>query len=182
MATNGRTKSPPRGPAGSQLRASGKDGPQLVASRGHRWTAEAEAIFLDQLGASCNVTRAAAAAGFSTVAIYKRRGNDPVFAQRWQAALEQGRARLEMALVARAADALEGIPADSDTPFPEMSVRDAINILRLHNSSTHGEGNHPGWRARPRSLEEMRESILAKFQAIERARLRGEQPPGNHEA
>ena len=50
------SESPNRaGPAGTALRASGKDGPQLIASSGKRWTDEAEARFLDSLAASCNL-------------------------------------------------------------------------------------------------------------------------------
>ena len=48
---------------GSTIR-SGKDGPQLIQSEGSRWTDEAEARFLDQLAASCNVTLSAKATGF----------------------------------------------------------------------------------------------------------------------
>src|SRR5687767_12423732 len=107
---------------GTSLRASGKDGPQRIASTGRRWTDEAEAQFLDSLAASCNVTLSAQAAGFSKEAIYRRRRTDAGFAARWQAALEQGYARIEIALVRRAADALEGFAPDPDTPFPEMTV------------------------------------------------------------
>ena len=165
-----RSKRAANGPAGTLLRG-GKDGLQRVESRGKRWTDAAEAAFLDALAASCNVTHAARATGFSKEAIYKRRSNDPAFAARWQAALAQGYARIEMLLVRRATEALEGIAPDPGTPIPQMSVRDALAILQLHRASATGEGGrHPGWRARPRSLDEMRDSILAKLEAIERRR------------
>jgi hypothetical protein len=145
---------------------SGKDGPQVVRSEGARWTDESEARFLDHLAASCNVTHSAGLTGFSREAIYKRRRNDPGFAERWQAALEQGYARIEMLLVQRATETLEGHVPDPDTPLAEMNVRDAINVLQLHRAAVKGEGRSPGWRARPRSLDEMRDSILAKLEAI----------------
>ncbi|MDB5679128.1 hypothetical protein [Sphingomonas bacterium] len=148
----------------------GKDGPQVVAVTAHRWTDEAEAAFLDTLAASCNVTLSAATAGFSTEAIYRRRRTDPVFAERWQAALEQGYARIEMAVVARAGDAMEGFAPDPDSPIPAMTVQDAIAILKLHGPAVRGEGRAPGWRARPRSLDEVRDSILTKLEAIDAAR------------
>lgn len=157
-------------PAGTILRGSGKDGPQIVASKGRRWTDKARRAFLDALGASCNVTLSAAAAGFSKEALYRRRRLDPAFAADWQAALEQGYLRLEMVLVRRANELLEGKPGDHlpdpDAPFHDMTVRDAIAILQLHRASAKGEGKSPGWRARPRSLDEMRESILKKLEAI----------------
>lgn len=148
------------------LRSGGKDGPQLIRSGGARWTDEAEARFLDCLAASANVTASAEAAGFSREAIYRRRRHDSAFAERWQAALEQGYARIEMLLVQRASDALEGFAPDPDTPIPEMTVRDAVTIFQLHRASVKGDGRAPGWRARPRSLDEMRASILAKLEAI----------------
>lgn len=159
-----------RKPAGRAIRASGKDGPQVIHSNGHRWTDAAETLFLDRLAATCNVTASARVAGFSKEAIYRRRARDAGFAERWQAALAQGYARIEMALVARAADALEGFAPDPDTPIPAMSVKDAIAILALHRAAVKGEGNAPGWRARPRALAEVRESILAKLEAIAAAR------------
>ena len=166
----------PAAPAGTILRRSGKDGPQIIASKGKRWTDASEAKFLDALGASCNVRRSAAAAGFSTEAIYRRRRTDPAFAARWQAALEQGYARLEMALVQRANETLAGDLPDPEMPFPDMTVRDAINILQLHRPAVKGEGRRPGWRGRPRSLDEVRASILTKLEAIEAARRAGKLP------
>jgi hypothetical protein len=151
--------------SGTAIRG-GKDGAQIIRSSGARWTDESEAEFLDRLAASCNVTLSARMTGFSREAIYRRRRRDPAFAERWQAALEQGYARIEMLLVQRAADALEGNLPDPDAPLADMTARDAIAILQLHRSSVKGEGRAPGWRARPRSLDEMRDSILAKLEAI----------------
>jgi hypothetical protein len=87
-------------------------------------------------------------------------------AERWQAALEQGYARIEMLLVRRASEILEGCAPDPDTPLAAMTVKEAITFLQLHRSSVKREGRAPGWRARPRSLDEMRDSILAKLEAI----------------
>ena len=101
-----------RAPSGAGVLV-GKDGPQVIRGTGKRWSEEAEAVFLDHLAASCNVTVSAKEAGFSPEAIYRRRRNDPAFAQRWQAALEQGYARIEALLVQRATEALEGF-ADLD--------------------------------------------------------------------
>ena len=96
MAAARRSERKP-GPPGTILRASGKDGPQLVTSSGARWTTAAERRFLDWLGATCNVTRACAESGFSKAAVYKRRRLDSAFAAAWEETLAQGYARLEMA-------------------------------------------------------------------------------------
>ena len=158
------------GPEGSIARAGGKDGPQRIRSRGKRWTEEAEAVFLDCLAATCNVTWSAAQAGFSREAIYARRRRDPAFAERWQAAIGQGHARLEAGLVAAAIATLEGRAPDPDFPVPPMSVAEIIAVLKLHGPGVHGTGKSPGWRGRPRSLAEVKASILKKLAAIHRAR------------
>lgn len=166
-AMAGKSKDGRNGPKGTRLRASGKDGPQLIESRGKRWTDEAEELFFDHLAASANVTFSARKAGFSKEAIYRRRSRNPAFAGRWKAAVAQAYARIELALVRRAEAALEGFAPDPDTPIPVMTVGDAIAILKLHHAEVLGlEGRRPAWPARPRSLEEVGESILRKMDAI----------------
>jgi hypothetical protein len=165
-----KTKTNRSGPAGSIARAGGKDGPQIVHSRGKRWTDAAETLFLDALAASCNVTWAAAQCGFSKEALYARRRRDPAFAASWQDALVQGYFRIEAGLVAAAIATVEGRTPDPDFPIPAMTVADIIAVLTLHRATVHGEGKSPGWRGRPRSLDEIRQSILAKLSAFDRAR------------
>ncbi len=169
-AGGGRPREAPCGPAGAILRASGKDGPQLVRTAGHRWSEEAEEIFLDRLAASNNATWAAAQTGFSREAIYARARRDPDFAARMDAARAQGYARVDELLGKAAEDFLSGKPPDPDSPLKGMTVQDAIAILKLHRASRTGEGRRPAWPARPRSMDEMRDSILRKLEAIERKR------------
>ncbi|HEX8532803.1 MAG TPA: hypothetical protein VF662_01410 [Allosphingosinicella sp.] len=160
----------PGGPEGSTIRASGKDGPQVVHSRGHRWTDEAEVIFLDVLAATNNATFAARQCGFSTEAIYKRARRDPGFARRMAEARAIAYGRLDEA-IARAAEAfLSGEAADPDSPLAKMTVHDAIAILKLNRAAQTGEGRRPAWPARPRTLAEVHESILVKLSAIARKR------------
>jgi len=160
----------PTGPAGAILRSHGKDGPQRIRSRGHRWTEKAEEIFLDRLAASNNATWSAERCGFSKAAIYRRARRDPVFAGKMAAARAQAYGRIDEALARRAEDFLAGKPPDPDSPIVDMSVQEAIAILKLHRASQYPEGNarRPAWPARPRSLEEMRDSILKKLSAIAR--------------
>lgn len=166
-----RENSPP-GPKGSILRSRGKDGPQLVRSRGHRWTDEAEELFLDRLAASNNATWAAEQCGFSTAAIYQRARRDPVFAAKMEAARAQSYGRIDEALARRAEDFLEGRPPDPESPIVDMTVQDAIAILKLYRAGRNPEANarRPAWPARPRSLDEVHESILKKISAIARKR------------
>jgi hypothetical protein len=144
----------------------GKDGPQLIRTTGKRWSDEAEALFLDHLAASCNVTASAEAAGFTCAAIYKRRRRDPAFAQRWQAALEVGSARLNALLLQRAIETLEGFAPDPETPIPAMTVKDALAILGHHRREVEGGPRSRRQWARPRSLDELEESILRKLEGV----------------
>lgn len=159
-------------PRGTCVRASGKDGPQIVRSDGHRWTDEAEAVFLDRLAASNNARWAADECGFSTAAIYARARRDPAFAERMASARAIGIGRLDDGLVLAAEDFLAGREPAPDSPVLRMNVQDAIAILKLHRSARDpGSGaRRPAWPARPRSLDEVRGSILKKFSAIARKR------------
>jgi len=160
-----------QGPAGTIARASGKDGPQIVRSKGKRWTDSAEALFLDRLAASNNASWAADQCGFSREAIYKRARRDPGFAERMAAARSLGYARVDELLARAAEDFLAGRPPDPNSPFPTMTVQDAIAIQKLHRGTQAGEGGRrPAWPARPRTLDEVRDSILAKLSAIARKR------------
>lgn len=160
----------PTGPAGAILRSHGKDGPQLVRSGGHRWTEQAEDIFLDCLAASNNAKWSAEQCGFSKETIYKRTRRDPVFAEKVEAARAQYHGRIDEALARRAEDFLEGRPPDPDSPIVDMTVQDAIAIVKLYRARQNPEsgGRRPAWPARPRSLAEVQESILRKLSAIAR--------------
>lgn len=102
------------GPEGRQIRAGGKDGPQIIHSKGKRWTDKAEEIFLDRLAASNNATWAAKECGFSTEAIYARARRDPAFAGRMAAA----RAIWPMAGSTRGSTARPRISSPARRPIP----------------------------------------------------------------
>jgi hypothetical protein len=157
---------PDHRPSGTGLLV-GKDGPQVIRSTGKRWSEEAEGLFLDHLAATCNVTAAAEACGFSGCALYYRRRRDPAFAQRWQAALETGYARIETLLVQRAIEALEGFAPDPDSAvLAPKSFNEARQMLGHHRAAVQGGPRSRRQWARPRSLDEVRDSILRKLAAI----------------
>lgn len=70
----------------------------------------------------------------------------------------------------RAIETLEGIEPNPDTPIPTMTVKDALAVIAAHRRTIEGGPRSRRQWARPRSLEEMRDSILAKFEAVEAAR------------
>jgi hypothetical protein len=149
---------------------------KLQAERrvGHRWSAKAEAVFLAELEATCNVMASAAAAGFSTTAVYRRRQSHAAFRAAWEAALETGYARLEMALVCAATNLLEPVAdggaddASGAVPFGGMTVREALQVLRLHRYGARGGAPQRfDWRAKPADPDATRAEILRKLDIVE---------------
>lgn len=158
-------------PGAPGLVVQGCDGarPKQVESKGKRWSDAAEARFLQMLAATCNVRRAADAAGFSTVAIYQRRLRHRGFAERWAEALETGYARLELAVVEAANDTLSGVEFALDHPIPRMSVKEALLVLQLHKATVkQGLPSGSRWRLQPADPEKARLRILKKVAAVRR--------------
>lgn len=160
----------------TQLRYGPTGKPQRVKSRGYHWCEETEDEFFDILAASCNVTLACESVGFSTPTVYRFRNERPEFDARWQAALALGYDRLELELLRAAHDSLADVkPFDADRPIPKMTVEQAMNVLRAHRNEVNGiERRGPGKRARRKSFAEVRDAVIKKIEAIERAR--GERP------
>jgi hypothetical protein len=168
-----RENTPRSGPAGTIVRAGGKDGPQIVRSAsGKRWTDKACDIFLDALANGATYTAAAEACGFSREAIGRRRRLDPAFGAQCDGARAQGVARLDQLLIAQAEAALEGRPPAPDSPLPPMTLQDAMAVVKLYHAraDTGARRRHGAWQPRPRSLDEVRGSILTKLSAIARSR------------
>lgn len=140
-------------------------------------------LFVEVLSACCNVRHAAAAAGFSHSAAYKLRRVDRDFADAWQAALENGYARLEMALVERAIDTIEKLNGDDDgTPLPPvgaMTVAQAMDVMAKHRASVEsGRAKRVRLNSHTRpSAEETDAEILRRIAIIEaqRAAPKGEE-------
>jgi len=140
-----------------------------------RWSAVKEAVFLAALEEGANVARAAAAAGISTTALYLRRRREPAFCEAWAAAVRGGYLDVEALAIENAKAVLSGAPAPSGSGrlTGEMSVADAINILKLHRASVKGGApQRYGWRAQEPDIEEVRAEILRKVAAMERAERR----------
>jgi len=175
---------PRSGPAGTLVQR-GRHGTQRVAIEGHRWSEEAEEIFLNHLAATANVMASAKACGFSTAALYCRRRKDLAFQQRWDAALAQGYAHMEALLLQRSIEALEGFEPDPDTPIVirDMTVKDALMLLGHHRRVLEGGPlrSRRRWERR-KTFEESRDSILGKLEAIEKMRRLEEAVRGDAEA
>ena len=172
------TPEPKAAIAGSCVHYTNTGHAQRVFTPGKQWSDEAEEEFLDCLAASCNVSWSAGQAGVAHTTVYRHRRLRAEFASRWQAALEQGYARLEMGLIEAANDSLAGVKFDEKRPIPPMTYDQIIRILGAHAASVKGgDRKKPGWQAQPKPLEEMRESIIRKVEAIKNAR--GKIAPAN---
>lgn len=134
-------------------------------------------VFLTALADSCNVRKASAVAGFAHSAAYKLRQQNPEFAEAWQAALESGYARLEMALVERAIQTID--IAHDDNPdaiavVGAMTVAKAIDLMNKHRASIEGgRAKRIRFNARNRpTAEETDAEILRRIAIMERQRER----------
>ncbi len=149
---------------------------QLQSSKRKRWTATVEGLFLDELAASCNASRAIAATGFERSAVYARARRDPGFGERWRTARAAGFERVEQLLLQNAVSVLEGWAPDPDMPIPRMTVAEALTLVRMEKAAQANPEKRRGSRARLRSLDDVRDSILRKLGAIERAAGRDTAP------
>jgi hypothetical protein len=154
------------------LRQSKREGTQIVRAGEGRWTPEAEEIFFAWLGAGHGVRRAAKEAGFSTNAVYARRRLHPDFAARWAEAKGDGLERNDLLLIDSVQWSLDPEAVEAAENLPRPTIAEAIRIQRLYRQG--GEsgvgGGGRAWPARPRSLDEVRDSILTKLGAIARRR------------
>jgi hypothetical protein len=160
---------------GAELVVRGTNGRrvQIARARAGQWTARTEQRFLAAAGATLNVKASCAEAGKSFGSAYAHRGRWPGFARRWEETLDAGTDRLEERLIERA----ENPFAEPETPLPGaqpslpgMTVAEAIHLLHMHRRRILQLGALPGRGKRPRTLDEVRESILRKFSMIARKR------------
>ncbi len=139
--------------------------------RAHKqWCDEDEEIFLDCLATTCSVSLACEQADVAHTTVYRQRRMRADFALKWQAALEQGYAQLEMGLVEAANRALTGEYAREPMVVAPMSAETALKVLQLHRAAVAGQGNRSGWKAPCLPLEQVQDGIIRKIEAIRRAR------------
>ena len=160
-------------------RLSSRHGPQLVRTGAGRWCKGAEDRFLAAMAATANVKRAAASAGFSDTALYRRRLKNRQFAEAWDAALAIGRTRLEAYLIECADRTFDpdSLPVDGEA-LPKMTVAEAIATLRLLGKSggracggESGSGWGRGWIGDPSwddpdeqaEVDQAREAIIGRI-------------------
>ncbi|HEY0327273.1 MAG TPA: hypothetical protein VGC46_15015 [Allosphingosinicella sp.] len=128
-------------------------------------------VFLDHLAGCCNVTRAAAAAGITTVTINYHRRRDPVFAEQVLQALDAGYGALEASLIERAALGGNYEPGTDTEPGPETVDTDlGVRLLQIRQKLPGSRTGNAGRAPQRATVEELNASILAKLDVLARRR------------
>lgn len=162
-------ESPSPAPAGEgleELSVSGAGTRRVAASR---WSKGAEQTFLAELTVNANVQRAAAAAGFSAAAIYKRRVRDPHFAAGWDAAIAVGRTRLESFLIVQAERNFDPEAMPIGEGQPKVTVGEALGILKHRPAVTAASASRwalPEEEPDPQQVEDAADRILLRLRRL----------------
>jgi hypothetical protein len=138
---------------------------QLRKATGKEWSKAKVAEFLSVLAETCNVTRAAAEAGVSVSAAYRRRKADAGFRNAWLEAIGAAYQRLELVLLERAFVRTEKIVRrkdGSEERVVEYPNQLALTLLKMHRD-TAVEANTE---FAPSDVEEIRERLIQKLQRL----------------
>jgi len=142
---------------------------QIARSRVKQWSPRVEQRFLRALASCCNVKAACAEVGMTAASAYGHRHRWAEFAQRWDAAIETGYARIEGALIEKASNLFSETELTQDLEITGMTVDHAIHLLHMHKRAVKGIGERPGQQhSRRIDMEKVRASIRRKIEAIAR--------------
>lgn len=158
--------------------------PQVRRRRKGAWTAAKRRLFLDHLGATCNVSQSVEAVGMNLGGVYTLRRRDPAFRTEWADALECGYARLEAMLLSRAAgtdgarDGVEvgiapGEPFDPGAHPQATAATDpvlALALLRLHRTTVSGGTRGGGRPVTKVDSDALADAILKQLSALNKRR------------
>ncbi|MGZ8286877.1 MAG: hypothetical protein ACXW27_12460 [Allosphingosinicella sp.] len=168
---------------------------QIRLAHPDKLTKAAEQAFLYALSATANVRLAAAAAGASARAFYRRRKENPAFAREMRLALKMGWERLEMAALQAS---LPESHADDrwrrcePAPLPRFSPDQALQLLFLHEKSVNQGWEQPHRRRRRgesddvyterlRAMWKVEKDLEAELEAVRRAARYEETGDWRHE-
>lgn len=102
----------------------------------NRWNARKEAIFLEVLQQTGNVTKATIKAGLDRSLVYRRRNMRPDFREKWQNAMDQALDYLEAYLW----DKAMGKEASEMPDGRVVDEKIAIFLLKAHRPEIFGDG------------------------------------------
>jgi hypothetical protein len=144
--------------------------PQMRETGKRNWTKAKEVSFLSALADTCNVTRAAADAGVSISAAYRRRKQNAAFRAGWLEAIAVAYQRLELVLLDRAFNGTEKLVKrrdGSEERMLEYSNQLGLTLLKMHRDTAVEAAPE----SEPSNMDEIRERL---FNKLERLRKREE--------
>jgi hypothetical protein len=161
--------------------------PRLVTITGHKWTPDAERAFIETLSATCNVTQAARAAGFSQNAAYDQRRASPRLRADWQAAIDEAVLRLNAKLIRQATNGVIRDEGDDGTVRARIAddnedgaIEDtqlAVNLLKEHAARRAGTRQSGASLGRGHvDIEAFRRRVMAQLAALKHARTPNADP------
>ena len=112
------------------------------SERSRDWSERRKADFLDHLAWSVNVRASCRAVRMSEPSVYRLRARDAEFRARWEVALREGYARLEVVMIERAILGTTKPILHAGKVAAEMteySDRLGLTLLAAHRASVHGE-------------------------------------------
>jgi hypothetical protein len=140
-----------------------------------RWSKAKEQVFFEELAATANATRAAAAVGMTKNGVLARKRRHPLFAAKWDAVVENARAGIDLYLVEAAKQTFDPDTLYTADVTPKVTIDQAIKISQLNARKAKAyEEEMPNPYAEqaasmtPDDVHELRERLVRKLQAIRR--------------
>jgi hypothetical protein len=162
------TATPPRQGKGKSRAGISRRGPSTIASSGNgpppragedlvisngqlkraghgRWSKRKEKIFFDELAATANATRAAAAVGVTKNAVLQRKLRHRLFSAKWDAVVASGKAAIGLYLIEASNETFDprnvetGVDMESITP--KVTIAEAIRISEQGAKAAREAGN-----------------------------------------
>ena len=147
-----------------------------VKRAGHgRWSKAKEKIFFDELAATANIRRSAAAAGVSYNAVHARRLKHPLFAAKWDAVARSAKASIDMYLIEEAKKTFDPEELELGEAAPRVTIDQAIKISQAGAARGKPADAHPdpfaedGAAIDAGGMDAVRNSILGKLARIRAA-------------
>ena len=160
-----------------------RPGEELIVSNGQvkragpgRWNKAKEKIFFEELAATANARRAAAAVGLSKNAVLQRRLRHPAFAAKWDAVVAAAKASINLYLVEASNKTFDPEELDTGEVTPKVTIDQAIKISQMNarQAKPREEEELPDPFAEqaasmtPDDVHELRERLVRKLQAMRR--------------
>jgi phage terminase small subunit len=128
----------------------------------------------DRACRTCNVTQAAAEAGVSSSAAYKRRKENAAFRAAWLEAISVAYQRLELVLLERAFNGTEKLVKrrdGSEERMLEYSNQLGLTLLKMHRDTA----VEASIEMAPDQIEELRERLFNKFKRLKQRDQSGDE-------